>query len=253
MKQSRIICLAAFALIMPLCFAKADVFIKQKHHTGAYTLMNQNIPATDRMVSIWYDKDKARIDQTADTTIIFRLDQKTMTMVYHKSKTYAVMPVKDVSSIMADAIGNDEEMDEESKAQAAAMMQQMAGMMKPTMTVKETAETKKIKSWNTKKYQLSTSIAGVTANSELWACPDIKADYSFYNKLMNVYIAKMPGAEDITKEIEKIKGFPVLTTSSTQVMGASVNMEQELLEIKENAAPPAGGYEVPGGYKKMGN
>lgn len=241
------------AMVFAICAAaRADVFIKQKQHTGAYTIMSQNVPAVDRVMSIWFDKDKARIDQTADTTIIFRLDKQTMTMLYHATKSYAVMPVKDVSSMMADAIGDDDEMDEEAKAQAQAMMQQMAGMMKPTITVKETGETKKIKGWNTKKYQLTTSIAGVTANADVWASPDIKVDYSFYNKLMNVYLAKMPGAEDISREIEKIKGFMVLLTSSSQVMGASVKTTQELVEIKENAPPPPGGYDIPAGYKKIG-
>jgi hypothetical protein len=243
---------AAFLLIVSLFPANADVFLKQKHHTDAYTIMNQAVPASDRVVSIWYTKDKARIDQTSDTTVIFRLDKKTMTVLCHRTKTYAEMPLGDISSMMADAMGEDDEMDAEAKSQAAAMMQQMAAMMKPTVTVKETAETKKIKTWNTRKYLLTTSVAGVTANSEVWACADIKADYAFYNKLMNVYVAKMPGADAVTKEIEKIKGFMVLLSSSSQVMGASIKMEQELLEIKENAASPAGGYEVPAGYKKTG-
>jgi hypothetical protein len=243
---------SALMLFASLFSADADVFLKQKHHTDAYTIMNQEMPATDKVVSIWYTKDKARMDQTADTSIIFRLDKKTMTLLCHRTKTYTEMPLADISSMMANAMGEDDEMDAEAKSQAAAMMQQMAAMMKPTVTVKETADTKKIKNWNTRKYLLTTSIAGVTANSEVWACPDIKADYAFYNKLMNVYVAKMPGAEAVTKEIEKIKGFMVLLTSSSNVMGATVNMVQELLEIKENAAPPAGGYEVPAGYKKSG-
>jgi hypothetical protein len=252
MSMHRMLGCSAFILMAILVSANADVFLKQKHHTDAYTIMNQAIPASDRVVSIWYTKDKARIDQTSDTTVIFQLDKKTMTILCHRTKTYAEMPVQDISAMMADAMGKDDEMDAEAKSQAAAMMQQMAAMMKPTVTVKETAETKKIKTWNTRKYLLTTSVGGVTANSEVWACPDIKVDYAFYNKLMNVYVAKMPGAEAVTKEIEKIKGFMVLLSSSSNVMGASIKMEQELLEIKENAAPPAGGYEVPAGYKKTG-
>jgi hypothetical protein len=241
--------LLAVSVVFPV---NADVFLKQNQHTGAYSIMGQDVPASDRTVTIWYSKDKARMDQTPDTTIIFRLDTKRMIMVYHKSKTYAEMPIQDVSTMMADALGDDDEMDEESRAQAMAMMQQMGSMMKPTMTVKETGETKKIRKWNTRKYLLTTEIAGITANSEVWACPDIKADYAFYNKLINVYVAKMPGAEQVTKEIEKIKGFIVLLSSSSKVMGASVTMTQELLEINEKAAPPPGGYDVPAGYKKTG-
>jgi|WetSurMetagenome_2_1015567.scaffolds.fasta_scaffold10520_4 hypothetical protein len=252
MSLRRLFGCAAFMLMASTFSANADVFLKQRNHTDAYTIMNQAVPASDRVVSVWYTKDKARIDQSHDTSIIFLLDKKTMIMLNHANKTYAEMPLSDISTMMADALGNDDEMDAEAKSQAAAMMQQMAAMMKPAVTVTETAETKKIKNWNTRKYLLTTSISGITANSEVWACADVKADYAFYNKLMNVYVAKMPGADAVMKEIEKIKGFMVLLSSSSNVMGASVKMVQELLEIKENAAPPAGGYEVPAGYKKTG-
>jgi hypothetical protein len=252
MSLRRLFGCAAFMLMASIFYANADVFLKQRHHTDAYTIMNQAVPASDRVVSVWYAKDKARIDQSPDTSIIFLLDKKTMIMLNHANKTYAEMPLSDISTMMADAMGNDDEMDAEAKSQAAAMMQQMAAMMKPTVTVTETAETKKIKNWNTRKYLLTTSISGITANSEVWACADVKADYAFYNKLMNVYVAKMPGADAVMKEIEKIKGFMVLLSSSSSVMGASVKMVQELLEIKENSAPPAGGYEAPAGYKKIG-
>jgi hypothetical protein len=252
MLQFRKAGIVVFTLIGIITTLQADVFIKQKQHTDAYTIMNQSVPAMDRVVSIWYSKDNVRIDQTADTTIIFSLGTKTMTMVYHKSKTYETMPVKDMSSIMADAMGQDDEMDEEAKAQAAAMMQQMAGMLKPTMTVKATGETKKIKTWNTRKYILTTSIAGTTFNSDIWACPDLKVDYKLYNEVMNVYLAKMPGVESMMNEIEKIKGIPVLVTSSNKIMDATVKTVHELVEIKENAAPPAGGYQAPAGYKKIG-
>jgi hypothetical protein len=252
MRRFTLLAYGACLVITGTFSADADVFLKQKHHADAYTIMNQQVPASDRVATIWLGKDKARIDQTADTTIIFKLDKKSMIMVYHKSKTYAEMPVQDVSAMMSDAIGGNDEMDEESKAQAQAMMQQMAAAMKPTFSVKATTETKKIKTWNAHKYIMTTTIAGVAVNAEIWACPDIKVDYAFYNKLMNVYLAKMPGMEDIMKEVEKIKGFMVLMTSSSRVMGASVTTSEELLEINEKAAPPAGGYEVPAGYTKVG-
>lgn len=229
----------------------ADVFLKQKHHADPYTIMKQKVAAVDRVQNVWIGKDRARVDQSADTTMIIRLDKKAMYVLFHATKTYAETPLADIQETVSKAM-DDEDMSAEEKEQASAMMAQMAAMMKPTITVQETAEKKKIKSWNCQKYVLTMVISGITMTSEIWASADIKTDYAFYNKVMNVYLSKMPGMQESMKELEKIKGFMVLMTSSGQVMGAQTRTTEELMEINEKSGPPAGGYEVPAGYKKIG-
>jgi hypothetical protein len=228
----------------------ADVFLKQKHHADPYVIMGQKMQAVDRVQSVWFTKDRARVDQTADTSMIIRLDRKKMLVLFHASKTYAETPLADIQETVSQAM-DDEGMSGEEKAQAQAMMAQMTAMMKPAITVQETKETKKIKSWNCQKYLMTMTISGITMTSEIWATTDIKADYSFYNKVMNVYLSKMPGMQEAMKEVEKIKGFMALMTSKGQVMGAQTSTTEELIEINEKSGPPAGGYDVPAGYKKI--
>lgn len=53
----------------------------------------------------------------------------------------------------------------------------------------------------------------------------------------------------IVTEMKKVKGIPVLTITSMDMMGASIKTTQELIEYKEGTAP-AGHFELPKGYKK---
>ena len=56
--------------------------------------------------------------------------------------------------------------------------------------------------------------------------------------------------EEMAKEMKKIKGVPVLTITTSNMIGASVKSTQELLEFKEGTAP-SGYFDIPTGYKKI--
>ena len=122
-------------------------------------------------------------------------------------------------------------------------------MMKPKVTVTDTGETQKIKNWKCKKYNMKTTMMGATSTQEIWATENIKIDYDLYHTLGFSVMAQTPGANDMLKEMKKIKGLTVMSTGSTSVMGTNVKSSQELLEFSEDSAP-SGTYEVPEGYKK---
>jgi hypothetical protein len=84
----------------------------------------------------------------------------------------------------------------------------------------------------------------------LWASQEIKVDPEFYAKFSNFAFVKFAGFKEALQEYKKIKGVPVLITSSADVMGASVKTTQTLQEAKE-ATAPAGSFEIPKGFKKV--
>jgi hypothetical protein len=53
----------------------------------------------------------------------------------------------------------------------------------------------------------------------------------------------------MAEEMKKIKGVPVLTTTSISMMGATMSSITELIEFKE-ASAPKGTFSIPSGYKK---
>ncbi|HHS13843.1 MAG TPA: hypothetical protein ENN03_08785 [bacterium] len=64
----------------------------------------------------------------------------------------------------------------------------------------------------------------------------------------------MPGmqsaAEEMAKEMKKIEGVVVQSSSKNQIMGQTIESTTLLLEYKTGKAP-AGTFEIPGGYQKV--
>ncbi len=234
-------------LVIPLA-VRADVYIKQKNHTDGFQVMGQSQPAKDDIFVTWMSSDKARLDHGESTSIIVRLDKNVMYMINHDEMKYAEFPIGGTEDILSSALSGSGLSDEE-KAQAQKMMRGLGQMMKPTVTVTETGETQKIKNWNCKKYNMKMTMMGTTSNQEIWATEDIKIDYELYRTLGFSMMAQTPGAEDMLKEMKKIKGLTVMSTGSTSVMGTDVKSSQELIEYSEKSAP-SGTYEIPQGYKK---
>jgi hypothetical protein len=195
-------------------------------------------------------EDKARMDHGEDTSIIIRLDTMKMYLVNHAEMTYVEMAIDGKDDILSIAIAASGLSDEE-QAEAKKMMRGFAAMMKPEVSVTETGETQEIKNWTCKKYDMTMSMMGTTTRSEVWASEDVKIDYELYRSLTYSVMGQTPGIEDMMKEMGKIKGIVVLSTSATSMMGIDVKGSQELVEVSERPAP-AGTYEVPSGYKKEG-
>jgi len=251
MKKARIFAVLSVAVIVGLVFgvaqARADVFLKQKVHTDAMQVMGQSQPAKDFTMTIWLAGNKARMDQDAGMSTLLLADQKVIYMIDNNKKQYAEMPL-DFDKMMQEAAGDN--------PQANEAMAKMPGFMKNMMQgtsakVTETSETKKIGSWNCRKYliEMNLGMAG-TMNAESWATEDIKLDYTKAFAAMNGMMAAMPGFDKIIEEMKKIKGVVVYQTSKTKVMGAEVGGTTELLEAGDKSAP-AGAYELPVGYKKV--
>jgi len=228
---------------------QADVYIKQKNHSDGFSMMGQNQPAKDEMFVTWMGKDKARIDQGEDTSIIIRLDKKVMYMVNHAEMSYAEMAIGGKNDIFSSVIAGSDLSDEE-QAQAKEMMQGFATMMKPTVSVTETGVSQEIKSWNCKKYNMKMDMMGMTTTAEIWATEDIKIDYELYRNLTFSLMGQMTAIEDMMREMKKIKGIVVLQESTTSMMGSDVKSSLELVEVSNKPAP-AGTYTVPEGYEKQ--
>jgi hypothetical protein len=252
MKNVRTIAVAGLALAVGLALfaapARADFYMKQKIHTGAFSVMGQNQPEKDEVMVFWMGADKFRTDtESSNSSILLLPDKKMLYMIDHAKKQYSEMPM-DLGKMLGEAGG--EEGKEEGRAQAMAMMKGMMGGMKATVT--ETAETKTIGNWNCRKYLVEMDMGMMgKMKAETWATEDLKIDYTKAFTMANAMMAGMPGFEKIIAEMKKIKGVVVLQTSTMNVMGgAEVKSTTELLEAGEKSAP-AGHYDLPAGYKKV--
>jgi hypothetical protein len=240
---------AAFALIIALAFAPsagADLYMKEKMHTDAFEMMGNKQPEKNETVTIWMAKDRGRSDMGGEATSIIRMDQDKIYLLNNTEKTYVEMPVGAMADMAAGAMEGSG-MTPEEKAKAQQMMKGMMAQMQATVT--DTGEKKEVNGYQCTLYKLQMKLPMGTSTSDIWATQDIKIDPALYQALSNAMMAKMPGYDNLLNEMKKIKGIPVLTTTTTTVMQTPVKATQELLEAKEKAAP-AGTYDIPEGYKK---
>jgi hypothetical protein len=239
-------------ILMAIYFMPApgygDVFMKEKVKREGFQMMGQSQPGSDMIRSTWITTEKMRSDDDQQS-IIVRLDKKVFYIVKHDEKKYMEMPM-DLMGKQMEKTMEKEGMSEDDMQKYMGMAK---GMMKMKITVTPTREKKKIGDWNCQKYiqKLETMMGPTT--SEVWATEDLKMDYNLYAKFSSALLGQQPGAQqmmgDMVEELKKIKGVPVLTSTTVNMMGSTMTSSQELLEFKEGTAP-SGIFELPKGYKK---
>jgi hypothetical protein len=235
---------ALLALSLGTAQARGDVYMKQKTHTGAITLMGQTQPEKTEMVVFWLSAGKARTDAGDGKSAIYLAADSTLYAIDHTAKTYTRIPM-DFGKIVEGAAGQQQD-----APQATAMAQMMKGMMASmSVNVTETAETRKIGDWNCRKYLIDTSMSMMQSKAEAWATQDLVVDYDLYFTLVNAMMATMPGFDKVVEQMRKVKGVIVEQKAVTKVMGQDMTVTTELVEYAQKDAP-AGTYVVPAGYRE---
>ena len=253
MKNKRAFLVMGLAILVAFVFgavqARADVYMKQKTHTGAFKMMGPSQPEKDEFMIYWLAPGKARTDQDGGKSFIFLADKKILYALDHNEKTYAEVPMS-IDKMIEEGVEDEEDQEEAKKM--AEMMKGIAGGMMGSMSVKvtETGETKKIRDWNCRKYLVETNMGPMKSQSETWATQDLKVDYNLYFAVANAMMSMMPGYDKLVQEMQQIKGVIVYQTSTTKMMGQDMTMTMEVLEHSEKSAP-AGTYDIPAGYKKV--
>ncbi len=248
-RSGRVLLLGLFvALALEPAVARADVYMKQRHRTEPFQMMGQAQPARDTVQTVWMTEDKARSDDERQS-IILRADRGVIYILNHAEKSYHEMPMD--ASRMAERGGAGQPM---SRQDREAMGQMAQGMLKMKVTVTETGERKRIGEWNCRKYLQTVDMAMGPSRSEVWATEDIKIDPNLYARFSSALLGSNPGAREnmdaIMGEMKKIKGVPVYTTTTANMMNSTVKSTMELLEFKEGKAP-TGIFELPPGYTQV--
>ena len=228
-----------------------DIYMKQKHHTDAVSMMGQNQPAQDTIEEVWLTDSGFR-NNSKDNAMIMMFNKQKMIMIDHKEKSYAEMPMN-LNEMMSEAAKGEGADDEEMEGQQEMMQNMMQGMMKVEVSVQPTNESKVIHGWKCKKYIMTMNTFMGENNSEIWATEDLKIDPKLYAKFSTALSSANPAMKDMAgtmmEEMKKIKGVQVLNISSQKIMNQNVSSSTELLEFKTGNAP-GDLFQIPAGYKK---
>ncbi|MBK1721667.1 DUF4412 domain-containing protein [Thiocystis violacea] len=137
-------------------------------------------------------------------------------------------------------------------------MDQMRAMLEQNkVSVEKTDETQKINDWNCRKY-LVHKTGMMEIEQEIWATEDVDIDLQRYTDLMSMsgpagLLGDSPAAKAQREEMDKVKGYPILTKAKMQMMGANMETESEVKVIRKEPMA-ADFFEIPEGYaqKEMG-
>ena len=114
--------------------------------------------------------------------------------------------------------------------------------------VTATGETKKVGTWNARKYKVDISNPeGLHLDTTIWASKDV-ASYQAYGKLAAALAAMQPGSGEWARQMQQIEGFPVIQEADVTMGGSRFKTREELVAVETKDAP-AGTYDPPAGYK----
>jgi limonene-1,2-epoxide hydrolase len=267
-------------LLLLATTAGAATYMKQENHTGEMQMMGQTQPArTDTIIS-WIGDNQATMF-TPEGKILYHGETNKVYMIDDASKTYIEVPMEMIAAAadpdasleermeaMAEHMSPEEqakmkeamkqlEGNPQAKEMAEKMMGQMAGgkdeQGEPAIkaTVTSTGESKTINGWDAEKYTVDFKMHMGEGTQVIWAAPDLAIDQGMYQMMKAMMMSQMEGFDDFIKEMEKVNGVPVQTSTTMTIMGALVETTSKLLEYETGKDAPEGMFDLPAGYEKQ--
>ena len=222
-----------FFILVLAAFASADVYIKSKMHTDAFSMMGQSQPAKDETIEQWFGEDKFA-HLSPEMSSVIDLNKNVMYLINHKDKSYveAQLPLDFMKLLPPE------------------MAKMMGAMMKMTVTVTPTGQTKTIGEWKCSGYDVSLQMMMMPMKMAVWASTDVPIDMQkFTNMYSNVLKAQLRLDDAAVQEMMKIKGYWIASETTGEMMGAKIRSTTEVIEITKKS-PDSAVYTVPAGYKK---
>ncbi len=222
-----------FSILILAAFVTADVYIKSKMHTDAFSMMGQSQPAKDETIEQWFGDDKFA-HLSSELSSIVDLNKNVMYVINHKDKTYveAQLPLDFMKLLPPE------------------MAQMMGAMMKMTVTVTPTGQTKTVGQWKCSGYDVSLQMMMMPMKMAVWASTDVPLDMQkFANMYSNLLKAQLRLDDAAVQEMMKIKGYWISSETTGEMMGAKIRSMTEVIEITKKTPDPSV-YALPAGYKK---
>lgn len=236
------------ALCLAACAASAsdDMTIVSK------TTLNGKPSGT---TTSYVTSDHSRSGETGGHEMIIDAKSGTMTTLDGAKKTYYTVTKQDMDDFNAKM---KERMSSPEAKKGMEMMQGMAGEMAKSYEVKKTGETRKVGAWTCEEWvitmgEMFTMKECVT--SEVKYNPRASEAFRAFGERMrgsSPFAPVVKDGESLSDKMKTIKGFPVATSTTTNVMGNKSTTESEVIEINHSAIP-ASTWEPPADYKKVAN
>jgi hypothetical protein len=215
------------------------------------------------MSTSYISSDRLRISQPDGNQAILDLKSGDMTILDGKKKTYYVITQKDLddmSAMMREQMNSPEmkAAQEKMKNLPPDVQKRMEGMMGGMMavSVEKTGTSRTVAGMHCDNWTVSI---GTMSKSEQCLTNELKFPPQSYDRFKNYMdsLRSMMSSmgpmsknfDSMREQMQKLKGFPIATTTSTNVMGQRSATTSEVTEVNHGAIP-ASAWAIPAGYTK---
>ncbi len=210
----------------------ADLVVKTTRHCD-------NPRIKDVAVTTWIGKDRMRVEDGDRKVLIVRADLKKMFVLDPKGKAFGTL---ELPFVMKDHV----------PPEIVPKFDEL--MANLHFSVTPTSETKKIHDWNATKYVLTISDDApdhkTTITADVWATKDVVVDGASWNSMNGAATSFMLSGPDMSAELAKIQGLPVLVERTHTTGDKTLKFTEEVTSVESKDAPE-GAYDVPKDYTEM--
>lgn len=204
--------------------------------------------------------NKARMVQPGGHETIIDGAKGEMILVDHNKKQYSVMTKQD----MEDAAARMQEQMKQANAQMEAamknappetreqmkkMMGSMSGGMAAAVDVKKGTGGRQIAGYKCENWIVTVGEMSKTEECLSIDLPFPTESWQAFRSMEGSLQSMGPGAKALQEKMKEAKGFPLASTTTTNVMGKTQTSSTEVQEIKKDPIDPSV-FELPAGYEK---
>jgi Domain of unknown function (DUF4412) len=225
---------------------------------------NQDPP---QVTTSYISSEKIRMANADGSELLAEPASGKFTMIDNKKKEYYVVTKQEMEAAAAAMAARMKEMEpqmkkaqEQMKSLPPEMQQKMAGLMSglaATVTVTKGPGTRTIAGYKCENWTIAVGTLSKTEQcltTEVTYPPQVWDAYRDFAGSMKTSLQAMgpmaQGIQDMQEKTKDMKGLPLATTNSTNIMGKTNSDSQEVTEIKKGPIP-ASAWQIPAGYKQV--
>jgi hypothetical protein len=219
------------------------------------------------MATSYLSSDHARMVQPDGQEAILDLKTGQMTIVDGRKKEYFVVTRQDMDQLKA-RLQQQMNSPEMQRAQEQMKnlppdlqkrMQAAMGAVGASLEVKKTGTTRKVAGYTCENWVVTIGALSKTEQCLTSDLPipvqawDAYREFAESMKSMTAGMGAMgKGIADMQAKMKEMRGYPMAVTTSTNMMGRTMNLSTEVVEVKKGPIP-ASAWDVPAGYRKVDN
>jgi Domain of unknown function (DUF4412) len=212
--------------------------------------------AKPEIATSYYTSSKMRVSEGNGREMIADFASGTMTGIDHTKREYNVITQADLDAMMAQSEARSKEMDAKMQNMPPAVREKMAAMMgdfAASVEVKKGTGGRTIAGYSCENWIVTM---GKMMTMEHCVSSEISVPPAMFDamkRMMSSMAAAGPAAKGMNgmwDKFKEMKGFPLATKTTMNIMGRSDTTLKEATEVKKGPVPAAV-FDIPAGYKKV--